>query len=190
MGPTTLWLTGTGGAESITGADGTRTQTCMAAARSEPDASSATSPLAWPSACSGGSLTLGSQHAFSTASASLGGYGSREHGPWHIDGNPDMFGTDDSTTRAIPLGGLQAHGHASAVSVSAPGSETGLTLDAGPAKIEPFAGLRIDSLNRTTSSETGAGVFDETIGSGSVTSVRSSLGVRRPRPSSNSAASN
>jgi uncharacterized protein with beta-barrel porin domain len=125
---------------------------------------------------SGGELTSGSQKA-STQSVGLGVYSGWQRGRWFADAELDVFGTDDATTRTLPLGGLQARGHARGVGVGV-GMEAGMILRAGPARIEPFVGLRVDTLSRGSSTEQGAGAFDESIDSGSVTAVRSTIGVR------------
>ncbi len=125
---------------------------------------------------SGGSLAAGSQST-ATQSVSMGLYGGWQRGPWFVDGDLDVFGTDDMTTRSIPLGDLSARGHARGAGVGG-GVETGMMLHADAVSFEPFVALHVDYLNRSASTEEGAGVFDETIAAGSATSVRPSIGVR------------
>jgi len=172
---TTVWATATGRQTRIA-TQGYGWTSVLGGAAAGAEKSIGPLTLGFAAGGSAGTLTAGSQRA-DTQSVNLGAYAGWRQGMWFAAAQAAVSGTDDVVTRTITLTGLRARGHAKGAGAGA-GIEAGLDLTAGPARIEPFAALRIDTLRHGAYAETGSATFNETIAAASATQLRSTIGVR------------
>jgi outer membrane autotransporter protein len=100
-------------------------------------------------------------------------------GPAYLDGTMGMAYGDGTTRRNVSLPGLPGQAAAHVTDTQLMGSlEAGYGLDLGGARLTPYAGLALGSVDQDAFTETGAGVLDLHVAKQSQSSVKSTLGAR------------